>query len=76
MKGDLAQRSGKAIAELGPGELVVASALSKMVASTITYPHEVVRTRMHILGIGPFRGMAGVVQAVRARSPRNLALVS
>uniref|UniRef100_A0A7S0WN96 Mitochondrial carrier protein n=1 Tax=Pyramimonas obovata TaxID=1411642 RepID=A0A7S0WN96_9CHLO len=64
VKGELAQRGGKAVAELGPVELVAASALSKMVASTITYPHEVVRARMHILGIGPFNGMRGVIQGL------------
>ena len=64
VKWTLAKRGGKAVADIGPAELVAASAVSKMVASTITYPHEVVRARMHLQGIGPFRGMGGVIQEV------------
>jgi hypothetical protein len=37
--------------ELSASELVVTSAFSKMVASTITYPHEVVRSYMHVTGV-------------------------
>eukprot|EP01025_Chloroclados_australasicus_P027861 TRINITY_DN2756_c1_g1_i3.p2 TRINITY_DN2756_c1_g1~~TRINITY_DN2756_c1_g1_i3.p2 ORF type:complete len:375 (-),score=28.36 TRINITY_DN2756_c1_g1_i3:575-1699(-) len=48
---------GKDVDSLGPVELVVSSAASKMVASTITYPHEVVRSHMHVLGAGPFSGL-------------------
>lgn len=44
--------------KLKPVELVCVSAASKMVASTATYPHEVIRSYMHIQGTGAFHGLA------------------
>ena len=37
-------------------ELMLAASMSKAVASTCTYPHEVIRTKMQISGSGAFRG--------------------
>jgi hypothetical protein len=50
-----ATRRGCRTDELSASELVVTSAFSKMVASTITYPHEVVRSYMHVTGVAAAR---------------------
>ncbi|KAK3241451.1 hypothetical protein CYMTET_48801 [Cymbomonas tetramitiformis] len=62
VKHKLAERGNKSPSELGVIELIAASSFSKMVASTITYPHEVVRSRMHVSGAGPFKGATKVVR--------------
>lgn len=46
------------------------SAFAKMVASTVTYPHEVVRSHMHIAGSGPFKGFLKTCQQVSHRPCR------
>ena len=52
--------------ELTAPELVLTSAISKMIASTATYPHEVIRSYMHITGSGPLRGLATTCRRIMA----------
>lgn len=47
-------------------ELVISSAASKMVAATVTYPHEVVRSRMHVSGVGAFSGLWATCRQIYA----------
>lgn len=57
LKTRLAARRNVSTHELHLEELIGASAFSKVVASSATYPHEVVRSRMHVSGAGPFKGI-------------------
>ncbi|WIA09470.1 hypothetical protein OEZ85_008871 [Tetradesmus obliquus] len=59
-----ATRRGCRTDELSASELVVTSAFSKMVASTITYPHEVVRSYMHVTGSGPWNGLSEACRVI------------
>ena len=47
-------------------ELACASAVAKMVASSVTYPHEVIRSHMHVQGLGPFGGVLGLIRKIHA----------
>ncbi|KAK9804375.1 hypothetical protein WJX72_009817 [[Myrmecia] bisecta] len=63
----MAQRNGpdgRKSDNLSATQLVCASAFSKMVASTATYPHEVVRSHMHVQGSGPFNGLASTCKEI------------
>jgi Mor family transcriptional regulator len=66
MKALLAQRHQKRAADLDVSDLVLASVVSKLAASTATYPHEVVRARMHVKGLGPFKGTFDVIRELWA----------
>ena len=37
---------------------------TKMVASSVTYPHEVIRSHMHVQGLGPFDGVMALVKRI------------
>jgi solute carrier family 25 folate transporter 32 len=58
--------ANRKVEELTPVELACASAIAKMVASSVTYPHEVIRSHMHVQGLGPFGGVFGLIRRIHA----------
>ncbi|KAL3501764.1 hypothetical protein ACH5RR_036213 [Cinchona calisaya] len=67
IKSYLAKRNNKTINKLSPGEVAIASSTAKIVASIMTYPHEVVRSRLQEQGLvrNPEIHYAGVVDCVK-----------
>ena len=51
----------RGVGDLTGIELACASAVAKMVASSVTYPHEVIRSHMHVHGFGPFGGVLSLI---------------
>ena len=69
VSGDASRESGSASRDVGDltgVELACASAVAKMVASSVTYPHEVIRSHMHVQGLGPFGGVLGLIKTIHA----------
>lgn len=64
LKMRLSRRSRGRHGQLSFRDYVVASGVSKMVASTVTYPHEVLRANMHFNGTKPFSGLRATLRAI------------